>query len=105
MGPFTAPFPQNGKWLHHSSTQHHYGCKNKLRKGAKGVWVGLSGELLLLSVSYVTHNLPGSCKTKCHYSSDTKEFLPPGSSCEEDWELSASGLPDRAVLVMVSQRG
>lgn len=57
------------------------------------------------AVSVTCHNLPGSCQTKCHYSGDTKEFLSPGNSCEEDWELSASALPDQAVLVMVSQRG
>lgn len=93
--------PKNGKWLHHTAPP-------QLRKQAgKRVKRSLGGAVRRTAgaVSVTCHNLPGSCKTKCHYSGDIREFPSPGSSCEEDWELSASGVPDQAVLVIVSQRG
>lgn len=98
MGPLSAPFPP--KWQLAASHSTTMTAKTRGEKREEEFGWGCQENY-----SCCQHHLPGSCQTKCHYSGDTKEFLSPGNSCEEDWELSASALPDQAVLVMVSQRG
>lgn len=100
VSPFTALFPPKYKWLHYTAPPRLQKQAEKTGKRSLGGVV----RRVAATVSVTCHNLPGSAKPSA--TTPVMPLLPsPGSSCEEDWELFASGLPNQAVLVTVSQKG